>query len=106
VHLLLFCSNNKIFKIKVENCSNSLKDIFKSLKINIIRCSAYLLSQSEKHNNIEYIALRTETAIPIPIYGEIKPEELQFIMSEEEKEDEEVEEEEEMEDIEEAAEND
>ncbi len=40
----------KLFRIKVSNCSKSLPDIYKELKLNLFRIVAFLLSQSVKHN--------------------------------------------------------
>jgi hypothetical protein len=40
----------KLFRIKVSNCSKTLSDIYKDLKLNLFRVIAFILSQSVKHN--------------------------------------------------------
>ena len=42
--------NNKLFKIKVSNCSETLSNIYKNVKLNLYRTVAFLLALSEKHN--------------------------------------------------------
>ena len=70
--------NNKIFKIKFSNTSNNddeIKRNFENLSINL---TSFLLSKSNKFNNVKTIVMKSENSIPITIYGELDVEEYEY----------------------------
>ena len=74
------CKNldNKIFKVKLSNCSNTKEAIKKNLNYVLYNLTSFLLAKSNKYNNIKSIVIKSENSIPITIYGDLDIDEVEY----------------------------
>lgn len=71
---------NKNFAIKIGNTGNTLEDLVKSTTISIYKLCSFLLENSQKHNSIKCLILKSENSIPFNIYNEMQPDDLQLLL--------------------------
>jgi len=70
--------NNRIFKIKFSNTSNNNEAIKKNLEYLSVNLTSFLLSKSNKYNNIKAIVIKSENSIPVTIYGNLDVDEIEY----------------------------
>lgn len=67
---------NNILKIKVGYTFMNKSEIMDNTYRLILKSVAFALTNSEKHNGIENIVIKTNHSIPFQIYGNINPEDI------------------------------
>ena len=70
--------NKKTFRINIGNSNMNIENIYENLNKIFYKFICYLLSISQKYNNIEGIVLKTNESIPFKIFGEINLENLNY----------------------------
>jgi hypothetical protein len=64
--------------LKLANTSMSNKEIFKNVKIMLIKTMSILLSVSEKYTTSKCVILKSSTSMPFEIFGKMSHEELSY----------------------------
>ncbi len=70
--------NNKIFKIKFSNTSNSEDEIKRNLEYLTVNLTSFLLAKSNKYNNVKAVVIRSENSIPLTLYGDLDVDEIEY----------------------------
>ena len=70
--------NKKIFRIKIGNSNMNIENIYENFNKIFYKIICYLLSISQKYNNIEGIVLKTNESIPFKLFGEINLDNLNY----------------------------
>lgn len=64
-------NNKKVFRIKCGNVNMNKKEIINNIFNMIYKGSSFILANSQKHNNIQTIVVKSEESIPFMLYGEL-----------------------------------
>jgi hypothetical protein len=78
VSALLKNIDNKLFQIKLANCSMDNKSILTNTVKLIYKTVSWILESSQKHNSVKAIVLRSENSPPFPIYNELDTDDLVY----------------------------
>ena len=70
--------NKKTFRINIGNSNMNIENIYENLNKIFYKFICYLLSISQKYNNIEGIVLKTNESIPFKLFGEINLDNLNY----------------------------
>lgn len=70
--------NNKIFKIKFSNCSNTEEEIKRNLNYLAINLTSFILAKSNKYNNLKAIVIKSENSVPLIVHGELDIAEIEY----------------------------